>query len=280
MSKALGKGLAALIPEKATASKEDGVNFLQVELIKDSRLQPRTNYDGNKLDELKASIKEKGVLQPILVRRTDTGYEIIAGERRLKAARALGLTQVPAIVKDVTDREALVIALIENIQRQELNPMEEAEAYKKLIEEFHYTHDEVAQSVAKDRSTITNMLRLLNLPEEIKKSLYGDVVSVGHARALLSADSTSEMKRIYQLIVKKQLSVRETERLVNAGKPESRRQKRSMAQHPQIATLQEGLQKLLGTKVTIAGGVKRGKIMIEYYSLEDLDRIVRTISHK
>ena len=167
--KALGKGLSALIPKKTgSQDKSESVLYLKTSSIRDNSLQPRTNYNDDKLNDLKASIKEKGVLQPILVREKDGQYEVVAGERRLKAVRGLGLEEIPAIVKEVTDREAFVIALIENIQREELNPIEEAEAYNKLIKEFDYTQEEVAQSVGKDRSTISNLLRVLKLPLEIR----------------------------------------------------------------------------------------------------------------
>src|SRR3989338_3809460 len=210
-AKALGKGLSALIPEKTGQSKGEAVVYLKTSSVLDNRLQPRTNYNDEKLNDLKASIKEKGILQPILVRLKDGRHEVVAGERRLKAARSLNVPEIPAIVREVSDQEALVLALIENIQREELNPIEEAEAYKKLIEEFHYTQDMVAESVGKDRSTITNLLRLLKLPAEIQQSVYDGELSVGHARALLSVESLVEQKKLFDLAVKKGLSVREIE---------------------------------------------------------------------
>ena len=187
--KALGKGLSALIPERKAAESGETVARLKTESIIDNRLQPRTVYDDDKLNDLKASIKEKGVLQPILVRSKGAQYEVIAGERRLKAARALGLDEIPAIIRDVSDQEAFVIALIENIQREELNPIEEAEAYHKMIEEFGYTQEAVAQSVGKDRTTVTNLLRILKLPADMRGSISGGQISVGHARALLAIEN-------------------------------------------------------------------------------------------
>lgn len=276
-NRALGKGLSALIPDKA--SKAGGeVAFLKTDLVHDNPFQPRTHYDESKLAELKASIREKGILVPILVRLKDGKYEVVAGERRLKAARSLNVQEVPAIVREVSDQEALVLALIENIQREELNPIEEAEAYKKLIEEFRYTQDMVAESVGKDRSTITNLLRLLKLPAEIQQGVYDGGLSVGHARALLSVEFPGEQKRLFDLVVKKGLSVREIEELVRAGaKDGARRANIQKARDHELAALEEQLQNALGTKVSIQSRKKKGKIVIEYYSLDDLDRIIAKI---
>ena len=251
---------------------------MKTELIQDNPFQPRTHYDENKLAELKASIKEKGILVPILVRLKDGKHEVVAGERRLKAARSLNVPEIPAIIREVSDQEALVLALVENIQREELNPIEEAEAYKKLIEEFRYTQDMVAESVGKDRSTITNLLRLLKLPAEIQQSVYGNGLSVGHARALLSVESPGEQKRLFDLAIKKGLSVRELEELVRTGgKDSARRAKTQKTRDHEVAALEEQLQNTLGTKVSIQARKKKGKIVIEYYSLDDLDRIIAKI---
>jgi ParB family chromosome partitioning protein len=186
--KALGKGLSALIPERKIVDSGEMVARLKTGSIIDNRLQPRTVYDDDKLNDLKASIKEKGVLQPILVRSKGSQYEVIAGERRLKAARALGLDEIPAIIRDVSDQEAFVIALIENIQREELNPIEEAEAYHKMIEEFGYTQEAVAQSVGKDRTTVTNLLRILKLPTDMRGSISG---GTSHHRRLRNYSLTN-----------------------------------------------------------------------------------------
>ena len=277
-NRALGKGLSALIPEKVSVAKEGEVKYLKIDLIKDNSLQPRVNYDESKLNDLKASIKEKGVLQPILVRAKNGGYEVIAGERRLKAARSLEMKEIPVIIKDVTDREALVIALIENIQREELNPIEQSEAYKKLIEDSQYTQDEVAQSVGKDRSTITNLLRLLKLPIDMQNSVSKGDLSVGHARALLSVESLKEQKKFFATTLKKGLSVRELENLVKGtGGGGARREKMGSTKSHEIISLEEDLQKALGTKVRLMPAKKRGRIIIEYYSLNDLDRIIQVI---
>ena len=276
-NRALGKGLSALIPDKITKNGGD-VAYLKTELIHDNPFQPRTHYDESKLAELKASIKEKGVLVPVLVRQKNGRYEVVAGERRLKAARSLDIKEIPAIVREVTDQEALVLALVENIQREELNPIEEAEAYKKLIEEFHYTQDMVAGSVGKDRSTVTNLLRLLKLPQEIQRSVYDGKLSVGHARALLSIEAVGEQKRFFDLVMKKGLSVRELEDLVRPGAGDKlRRAKVKEGKDYEVAALEEKLQNVLGTKVSIHARKKKGKIVIEYYSLDDLDRIIAKI---
>jgi len=276
--KALGKGLSALIPKTISQGKNESVLYLKTSSIKNNSLQPRSKYDDDKLNDLKASIKEKGVLQPILVREKDGQHEVVAGERRLKAVRALGLEEIPAIVKEVTDQEAFIIALIENIQREELNPIEEAQAYSKLINDFDYTQEEVAKSVGKDRSTISNLLRVLKLPPEIRKSVYDGELSVGHARTLLGVDNLTEQKKLFVLIIKKGLSVRELENLVQSkNKGGSRRIKPQTANDHEIIALEEDLQKTLGTKVRVITQKKRGKITIEYYSLDDLDRIIRLI---
>ena len=278
--KALGKGLSALIPEteKDEAVKGGSVAYLETHLIQDNSLQPRTNYNDEKLNDLKASIKEKGVLQPILVREKEGQYEVVAGERRLKAARALDLKEVPVIIKDVTDQEAFVIALVENIQREELNPIEEAEAYRKLIEEFSYTQEDVARSVGKDRSTISNLLRVLKLPIEIRRSVYNSELSVGHARALLSVEMPTERDRLFVLTMKKGLSVRELENLVQSkSKGGTRRVSSQTAKDHEVIALEEDLQRTLGTKVRLMPQKKRGKLVIEYYSLDDLDRIIQLI---
>jgi len=276
--KALGKGLSALIPKTSTQSKVEIVSYLKTSSIRDNSLQPRTNYNDEKLNDLKASIKEKGVLQPILVRQKDGQHEVVAGERRLRAARALDLEEIPAIIKEITDQEAFIIALIENIQREDLNPIEEAEAYRKLIEEFEYTQEDVAQSVGKDRSTISNLLRILRLPTEIRKSVYDGELSVGHARTLLGVDAPAEQKRLFALSIKKGLSVRELENLVQSkSKGGARRGKPQTTRDHEIIALEEDLQKTLGTKVRVIPQKKRGKIIVEYYSLDDLDRIIRLI---
>lgn len=277
-NKALGKGLAALIPQKSQImSSQDIISSLEINKIKNNRFQPRQDYDEDKLAELKASIKEKGVLQPILVRPSGNGYEVVAGERRLRAARALGLEQVPVLIKNVTDREALVLALVENIQREELNPIEEAQGFKRLIEEFQFTQDSVAGSVGKDRSTVTNVLRLLKLPKEIQEQVAKGALSAGHARALLGVEDGKLQKKMAQEIVAKGLSVRQVESLVKraaqaAGTAKFRKTPKPKERDIQI--LEEELARILGTKVMVENKNNKGKVVIEYYSLDDLDRIL------
>ncbi len=278
-NKALGKGLYALIPQKEISSLEDssgeGVLYLKASLIKDNRLQPRQNYDESKLADLAASIKEKGLLQPILVRKAGSGYEVIAGERRLRAARKLNLDQVPAIVKSVTDREALVLALVENIQREELNPIEEAQGFKRLVDEFQFTQESVAESIGKDRSTVTNLLRLLRLPLEIQEHVAAGRISVGHARALLGIEDAKIQKALAQKIIAKNLSVRQTEGLVKGHGPSAPGKKKTgKSKNRDIQILEEELRRILGTKVSVEDRKNKGKVVIEYYSLDDLDRIL------
>jgi ParB family chromosome partitioning protein len=272
-ARALGKGLSALIPERAEDLKAV-VTQLKTSAIRNNSFQPRTNYDDGKQAELIASIKEKGVLQPILIRKKGEHFEVIAGERRLRAARALSIEEVPVIIKDASDEEALVLALIENIQREELNPIEEARAFKRLIDEFRFTQDSVAQSVGKDRSTVSNLLRLLKLPEDLQQHVFSGALSEGHARTLLGVDSAETQRKIAEQVIKKGLSVRDLELLIKAGFKSGRPRAKSSSRDPQIGELEELLQSVLGTKVRIAAQKKRGKIVIEYYSLDDLKRIL------
>jgi ParB family chromosome partitioning protein len=281
--KSLGKGLSALISNKSSeeiSSLEINTNgnvaYVKTESILENRFQPRQNYDEAKLEDLKISIKEKGVLQPILVRKHENGYEVVAGERRLRAAKAIGLQEVPVIIKNVTDREALVLALVENIQREELNAIEEALGFKRLMEEFQFTQEAVAEAIGKDRSTVTNLLRLLRLPEEIQKQVADAKLSMGHARALLSLEDAVIQKKMAKVIIDRGLSVRQVEDLVKkahhgrdiikeaASKPKNR----------DIEILEEELRKILGTKIFIKDKKGKGKLVIEYYTLDDLDRIL------
>jgi ParB family transcriptional regulator, chromosome partitioning protein len=278
-SKALGKGLAALIPENVFEENPKDINYLKISLIADNAFQPRQKYDEEKINELKESIRQKGILQPILVRKKGTNYEVIAGERRLRAARALNLTEVPVIIKNVSDEEALILALIENIQREELNAIEEAMAIKNLSKEFGLSQEEIAKSLGKDRSTISNLLRLLRLPAEIQNGIVSGIVSMGHARALIGIEDAQQQKKLYQKIIDNGLSVREIENLAKehlilAGK---RKTETENTKDPEIVLLESELQQILGTKVRVATKRKRGEVIIEYYSLEDLERILRII---
>ena len=279
----LGKGLSALIPERVDFLKEnitpENVLYVNTEKIRDNALQPRAYYDQEKLAELQASIKEKGILQPILVRPVDDGYEVVAGERRLRAARGLNLKEVPVVVRNVNAEEALVLALIENVQREDLNPIEEAQAFKRLADEFHMSHEDIAKSVGKDRSTISNTLRLLNLPQEIQDSVFAGKISMGHARALLAVEDLSAQKKIFSDIIKKGMSVRELENLINVKIEGLARKKilKAKVRDHEMVLLEEELQRVLGTKVRIQAKKKRGKLIIEYYSLDDFDRILKIL---
>ncbi len=277
----LGKGLSALIPEKENSSVDENVvAYVDTALIRDNSLQPRSDYDDAKLEELKVSIKEKGVLQPILVRKQGDGYEVIAGERRLRAARAINLVKVPVIIKEVSDNESLILALVENIQREDLNPIEEAEAYKRLMEEFNFTYNEIARSVGKGTTTIINMLRLLKLPSRIREALVKGQITTGHARALLGSDDTEEQMNLFEMVTKKKLSVREIERMVKLARQTNKKGQRGPKQDAiahELIALEEKLQKLLGTKVRLSFRKSRGKLVVEYYSMDELDRIVSII---
>jgi ParB family chromosome partitioning protein len=280
---ALGKGLGALLPEFGQAESKAFL-YCGIEEIIPNRSQPRKHFDESKLQELAESIKEKGILEPLIVRRTDQGYELIVGERRWRAAQKAGLKEVPVVVKEAEGREALEISLIENLQREDLNPIEAAEAFKHLIEEFNISQEDLSKRIGKDRTTITNTLRLLKLPIEIRNQLLQNRITSGHARAILSLESKEKQKELCALIIKKGLSVREAEAL---AKRWSEKPKKSITPvkkrgdlESQLSSLQDSLRKYLGTKVHITQKGKRGKIEIEYYSHEDLERIVEAILGK
>jgi ParB family chromosome partitioning protein len=276
----LGKGLGALLPD---IEKEDRKNFFfcGIEEIVPSRYQPRKGFDEGKLNELAASIKEKGVIEPLIVRKVDKGYELIIGERRWRAAQRAAIKEVPVIVREVSPGEALELALIENLQREDLNPLEEAEAYKRLMEEFHYTQEELAKRIGKDRTTVANAVRLLKLPEEIKGSLADESITSGHARALLGLDSPDEQRVTCKEIIKRGFSVRETERLVKRialrKSKQSRGVRPSSEEDLHTRYLEETLRRFLGTQVHIPKKGSKGKIEIEFYSDEDLERIIEKI---
>lgn len=298
-NKALGKGLSALLSQSAQSKLEEiqkeavekvqkanesfkiNVSVQATDLIDNNPYQPRQDYDTEALDELKASIKEKGILQPILVRPKGGRFEVVAGERRLRAARALGLLTVPTVVKDISDGETLLLALIENIQRQDLNVIDEAKAFQKLVDEFKLTQDQIATAVGKDRATVANTLRLLKLPVEIQSKIVEEKISMGHARALLALDSQEAQLKMAQDIINQNLSVRSVEGLVKQAsiKP-PKKTKAQKAKDPDIANLEEELRRILGTKVIVEDKKGKGKLVIEYYSLDDLDRILDILRKK
>lgn len=274
---ALGKGLASLIPQGY--EERERVQNIPVDQIGASEFQPRHYFSENRLKDLSESIRQKGVIQPILVRRNGDRYEIIAGERRFRACCMLGLKDIPAIVKQVNDENLLELSLIENIQREELNRVEEAKAYQRLSKEFNMTHDQISAKVSKDRTTITNTLRLLELPEKIQNFLEANAITMGHAKTILSLDIEEERLRLCNRIIKEGLSVRQAEQLARQ-KSTKRSAKRNLTQDIHLAAIEEQLQHHLGTRVKLYQGKKRGKIVIDYYSNEDLNRVLDLIGPK
>jgi len=280
---ALGKGLGALLPEFGQGESKT-LLYCGIEEVFPNPSQPRKQFDESRLQELAESIREKGILEPLLVRRTDQGYELIVGERRWRAAQKAGLREVPVLVKEVEGRDAFEISLIENLQREDLNPVEEAEAFKHLIEEFHLSQDDLSKRIGKDRTTIANSLRLLKLPLEVRNQLLQNRITSGHARALLSLDNKEKQKELCALIIKKGLSVREVERLAKQWAAKLQKTIPSVKKkgdlESQLDSLQDSLRKCLGTKVRITQKGNRGKIEIEYFSHEELERIVEAILGK
>lgn len=273
--KALGKGLSALIPEgdQLTGGAE---TFFQcpIEAIEPNPYQPRQAFRGETLNELAASIKEKGVITPLLVSRTETGYQLIAGERRWRAAQKAGLERVPVVIREITSIESLELALIENIHREDLNPIEEARAYQKWLEDSRTTQESLAKTLGKERSTITNMLRLLKLPMVIQKDLIEERLSMGHARVLAGLTEQGEQKRVRDLIINRALSVRQLENLVKKIKKSDATKRRTDEEEHYFQSLTDNLKRSLGTKVEIRKRGKQGKIVIHFYSDEELDRLL------
>lgn len=281
MEKRLGKGLDALISQEVKeanmAKAKEKVNTVKLKDIVPNPFQPRQQFSREKMTDLVNSIREKGVIQPVLVRPVDAGYELIAGERRWRAARELNINEIPVIVrKDVDDASSLEISIIENVQREELNPVEEARAYKELVDQFEYTLDKVGQMVGKDKTTISNSIRLLMLSPETLSYLEEGKLSAGHAKVILGVTSPHKRKQIAELIVKNGLSVRETEQIVQRiSDPQVKKARKPI--DPEVARVQEELQHKLGTKVRIFAGKKRGKIEIQYFSNDDLQRLIDII---
>jgi ParB family chromosome partitioning protein len=276
---ALGKGLGALIPDLSALDDKEkkalGIIEIELDKIVPNEYQPRKVFNDEKLRELAASIREQGVIQPVIVHRAGAGYQLIAGERRWRASRLAGLKTIPALVKEATKRELLEMALIENIQREDLNPLEAAEAYKRLQDEFKLTQEDLAKRVGKERSTVTNFLRLLGLPKEIKQELATGALAMGHAKALLSLERVRDQMRAALMIVKKGLSVREAEALASRLKNPPKEKKTRLSH--ELKSIEEKLRKALGTKVIITTKSKGGRIVVEYYSLEELERILEKI---
>lgn len=297
--KRLGKGLDALIPgglsvksgsqkseetDRKTADKQEASSetLVKITMVEPNRDQPRKNFDEDALQELADSIKQFGLLQPILVQPRDGYYEIVAGERRWRAAKLAGLKEVPVIIRDLTEQEILEIALIENIQRENLNPIEEAQAYKKLLTEFHLKQDEVAERVSKSRAAVTNSMRLLKLTDEVQQMVINDMISTGHARALLAIEDPNEQFNLAQRIFDEKLSVRDIEKLVKTiGKPQKEKKEKEKNESLEAVyqSIQEKLKQRLNTKVEVIGkGDGSGKIEIEFYSHDDLERVLDMIN--
>lgn len=275
--KALGKGLGALIPDiEGDFERKEGGFYCNLNEIQLNPYQPRSIFDREKIEELTHSIKEKGVIQPLLVRKVKGGYQLIAGERRLRAAKKAGLDKVPIIVKEIPEAEVLEYSLIENLQRENLNPIEEAEAYKKLMKDFSYTQQKVAQVLGKNRTTVANQLRLLKLPEMVKKSLAQNEITMGHARSLLSLNELQKQKEAFRIVVRKGLSVRETEKLVKRLSQEKKK-KEPEKRLIHLEYIRNDLRQWLGTQVKIIKRGKKGRIIIEFYSSEELERIIERI---
>ena len=273
--KALGKGLGALIPDESQKPSSVPISC-KIDDLSPNRRQPRKQLKDEGIEELTASIKELGIIQPIVTRKTDNGgYEIIAGERRWRAAKKAGLPEVPIIVREADDKESLEIAIIENLQRENLNPLEESAAYAQLIDEFGLTQEEVAKRVGKDRSTITNQLRLQKLPKEIQQDLLDGSISAGHARPLLSLDSLRRQLEVREAILKKGLSVRQTEVMVQQLKEKKPNKSNTRKKtDPHLEFIRDELVRLFNTQIRIQQKKKGGIFEIHYASNEELDRII------
>jgi ParB family chromosome partitioning protein len=275
--KALGRGFSALFPDTVIEEEDRGLFYCPIESISPNPHQSRQSFGESELAELAQSIKEKGVIQPILVTKTNDGFQLIAGERRWRAAQKAGLDKIPALIRDVSPAEALQIALIENIQRQDLNPIEEAAAYQELLQRFNFTQDALSARIGKNRTTIANFLRLLKLPDDVQRDIIDGRLSAGHARVLVSIDSPSIQRKIRDLVIKRSLSVRQTEalakRFLASRRPEAIRDEIDSY----LESLVNNLQDSLGTKVAIERKGKKGRIIIEFYSDDELDRLVERL---
>jgi len=276
---ALGRGLAALIPTTAPKTgPHAGKGFIEcdIDLVSPNRYQPRTQFAPDELEELCESIKTQGIIQPLIVRKDTNGYELVAGERRLRAAKMAGLDKVPVMIKNLTDAQMLEMSIVENIQREDFNPIEEADAYHRLITEFNLTQDQAAERVGKSRSAVANFLRLRQLPEEIKASITSNAVSMGHAHALLGIDTRAGQLSAWREVVAKKLSVRQTEKLIKRlkNKVPAPAAKPTDSEQFYFTGLEEDLSRHFGTRVRIKRKQQKGSVEIEFYSNDDLDRLL------
>ncbi len=277
---ALGKGLDALIPDLGPIEgKSEDYFQCDISLIHPNRYQPRDRFSEDEMMELSRSIKEQGIIQPLLLRKDGNNYELIAGERRLRAAKLAGLNQVPVIIKDISDEKMLEISIVENIQRENLNPMEEARAYQRLISKFNLTQEQIAERVGKSRPAVANFLRLPQLPQNIKSDIMDGTLSMGHAKALLGADTPALQNKVWRAIVSGKLSVRETENLIKHLKEGKKKTKAFQPNSDEIyfSDLADELSRQLGTKVKIKRRGKKGKVEIEFYNNDDLDRLIELL---
>jgi ParB family transcriptional regulator, chromosome partitioning protein len=275
----LGRGLGALLPPSVGpvgAPEVAGVQEISVDSIAPNPHQPRKVFDINALNELAGSLRTAGVIQPVVVRKVGPGYQLIVGERRWRAAKLAGLAQIPAAVREASDAESLELALVENLLREDLNPIEEAEAYQRLLAEFGWTQEELAERVSKDRSTISNCLRLLKLPEQIQADLRGGRLTMGHARALLSLGSTAEQLRLREEILAHSWSVRATEEGVQ--KKRAVLPRRMARRSPELTALEDSFREALATRVRLVGNERHGRIEIVYASRDDLDRLTEILT--
>lgn len=288
-NKGLGKGLEALFsnseinmnefsPESAEETEKQGISFIDINDIKPNEKQPRKNFDEEKLEELASSIREHGLIQPVILRQASKGYEIVAGERRWRACRKAGFKEIPAIIKELTDEQNMLITIIENMQREDLDPIEEAEGLNQMITSFGMTQEEVSKSVGKSRPYITNALRLLKLPEIVRDFLSEGKLSAGHARAIAGISDEEKQIEIARYAVEQEISVREIEKLIKEGGLQKKKSsRRKIEKSADVRQVEEDLKQIMGTKVNLSQKGKKGRIEIEYYSREELERLIELL---
>ena len=288
-NRGLGKGLEALFSNseidtqeisvtKKKESEEKGISFININEIKPNQNQPRKSFNEEKLEELAASIIENGLIQPVILRKADKGYEIVAGERRWRACRKAGLKEIPCIIREFTDEQNMLIAIIENMQREDLNPVEEAEGLNQMIVNFGMTQEQVSKSVGKSRPYITNALRLLKLPSELREMLLANQLSAGHARAIAGIGDTEKQIQLAEYAIKEGLSVREIEKIIKEeNAPKKKISRKKAEKSADVKKVEDDLKQIMGTKVNLNQSGKKGKIEIEYYSRDELERLIEML---